>query len=364
MKIWHIGASSSPQKVCGVNNSVWLLAREQALQNHQVSLILHNPPAPEAITLANEVGIELIYIPANIWRYDPQKLEEILSTNPSQLVHIHSVFVPRLATVGRSLVRHKIPYIASPRGGLDFRRGWLKKMIYSALIEKPRLYNAAAITALTPTEERIIQSFLPGYQKPIRWLPNPIDMTQLSGCQWQYNQQTRKVVYLGRFDVLHKGLDLIVEIARFLPDVEFDLYGSCESKTERELEKLKENLPSNVQFKTPIFNEEKAQVLTNASLYIQMSRWEGFGRSIAEAMSVGLPCAIASTVHLSEIFKQQDLGLVLSPNPQEAAQSLGEILTRPEQLQYWSVQGQKFVQDNFQPSSVATSFIRFYQEVL
>ncbi|MGL4501736.1 MAG: hypothetical protein ACRCU2_21890, partial [Planktothrix sp.] len=49
LKIWHIGSSSSPQKVCGVNNTVWLIATEQVLMGHDVTLIVNNPPDISAL---------------------------------------------------------------------------------------------------------------------------------------------------------------------------------------------------------------------------------------------------------------------------------------------------------------------------
>ena len=366
MKFWHIGASPTLQDVNGINTAIWLTAKEQALLGHQVALILDAPPDESASSLAKQVGIELIHIPANTWRYSPQVLKPLLQSTPPQLVHIHSVFIPRLASLGKFLTRYKIPYIITPNAIHPrlLQRGRLKKLIYSWLLEKPRFRAAAAISVVTPGEETAVRSFVPGYKGIIRWVPNPFDLDNFSQHTWKQDIAAKKVVYLGRFDVLHKGIDLLIEIARRMPDCQFHFYGSEDAKTKAWLEQLQANLPANVTFHTPVFGLEKIEALVGSSLYIQMSRWEVFGISIAEAMALGVPCAIAETLNLAEVFHKYDIGAVLPADPQSAATALQTILDRPDLLHAWSEKSRAFVQQHFHPKVVAKSYLNLYEEVL
>jgi len=366
MKIWHIGAASSPQSIEGVSTTVWLTAKEQALLGHQVALILDSAPDEAASNLAKQVGIELIQVPANTWRYDFKTLSPLLQSASPQLVHVHSVFLPRLANLGKYLVQSQIPYIITPHAMHTrmLHRGRLKKLIYSWLLEKPRFIAAAAISVVTPAEEDAVRAFVPSYKGIIRWIPNPIDIGLLQQHRWQGDVGAKKIVYLGRFDVLHKGIDLLIETARRLPDIEFHLYGGEDAKTKAWLEQLKCNLPPNVFFHCPVFGIEKIKVLSEASLYIQMSRWEVFGVSIAEAMGLGVPCAIADTLNLADVFRQYDLGAVLPSDPKAAAASLQEVITQPALLQSWSQKSQAFVDQHFHPSAVAKEYLNLYEEVL
>lgn len=368
MKIWHIGASFSPEKVCGVNNTVWLVAQEQAKLGYDVTLILIQPPNQAALEIAQKTGLKLIYLPANLWYYDQNTLETLLTSQSPNLVHTHSVFVPKQVSLAKKLGQRGIPYVITPHAMTPqlLQRGWLKKRIYSWLFEKPRFLNAAAITVVTPKEEETVRNFVPSYSGIICCVPNPITLLQENSpeeCLWQNHGETN-LVYMGRFDVLHKGLDILIEIARFLPNVKFKLYGTEHQGTQKWFKKLQQNRPDNVEFHHPVFKEDKTKVLLNATLYIQMSRWEVFGISIAEAMCLGVPCAIANTLNFAPIFQEHDLGLVLSSQPQKAAQQLQEILQKPQTLEKWSKTGRHFAQEQFHPRQVALKYLELYQQLI
>ncbi|MBE9041109.1 glycosyltransferase family 4 protein [Oscillatoriales cyanobacterium LEGE 11467] len=362
MKIWHLGAASSPQKICGVNQTVWLIAREQARQGHQVTLLLGAKPHPRALDSAKTDGINLMQMSANCWRYT--SLPSQLDRNPPDLVHLHSVFIPKQATLARTLGRYNIPYIITPHGGLNFQRSPLKKRIYSALLEKARFSQAAAITVLTPQEEAAVRAFVPQYQGVLRWMPNPIDLQKIPEPKWQGNTSTKQLVYLGRFDVLHKGIDRMVALARELEEFTFHLYGTPESKTQNRLARLQQKLPNNVHFHDPIYDAGKTQVLANASLYVQTSRWEGFPISIAEAMALGVPAALSEHLGVAQIFARHDLGLPLSVNPLEAATQLRKLFENPEKIHHWSRRARSFACEYFQPQTIADGYLDLYQTVL
>jgi len=364
MRIWHIGAEASPQKINGVNNVVWQVAGEQAAMKNEVVLVVDTEPDAAAINLAKKSDVKLIQIPANKWRYDPKIMDRYLAAMKPEIIHIHSVFIPKQASLAMNLMKREIPYIVTPHGGLDFRRSRLKKILYSAILEKYRFREASAITIITPKEEEAVRAFVPNYPKNVRWIPNSVETKYLENTQWKGNVKAKRLVYLGRFDVLHKGLDILVEIARLLPEVSFDLYGSSQAKTQGELQRLQQNLPPNVRFHKPVFDSDKAKVLADASLYIQTSRWEGFGISIAEAMYLGLPCAIAETLNFAEIFHNSDLGIVLSPNIPEAAQQIRTFLQQPDRLNYWSERARRFAIEHFNLSKVASCYLNLYEEII
>lgn len=367
MRIWHVGASASPQCVDGVNNTIWSIAQEQAKFGHQVALLVKHPPDVAACHFAETLELKLIYVSTTQWRYSPADLQPLLTHQPPHLVHLHSIFLPRQFTLAQELIHRQIPYVVTPHGLLPqmLQRGWLKKMLYSHLIEKPRFYRAAALTAVTPQEEKALRAFVPHYRGKIRCIPNPVAPVSAHPLIWKGDRPVKRIVYLGRFDVLHKGIDLLVEIARRLPaEIEVHLYGTADAKTQRWMAKLQAQMPPNLYLHPPVFDAEKIQVLTSATLYIQMSRWEVFGLSIAEAMMLGVPCAVANTVSLADVFQQHDLGLILNPDPQVAAKQILQAFHNPFQLWHWSKQGQAYAQDYFHPQTVALDYLKLYEEVL
>lgn len=366
MKILHVGSSSSPQKVDGVNTTVWLVAREQALLGHLVTLLIDSPPDSAAQKFASEAGVELACVPANALRYEPIALRQLIRQQSPDIVHSHSVFLPKQASLCKLLDKLKIPYIITPNAICPqlLKRGRVKKSLYSKFIEKPRFREAAGITAVTPREKEDIGQYIPNYHGKLGWIPNPVDPSQLDGPGWNASQASRRVVYLGRYDVMHKGLDFLLDVARALPsDVEVHLYGTRDPRTQHWFDKLQRGLPGNISIHGPIFGKDKVKVLTEASLYIQTSRWEVFGISIAEAMYLGVPCAVTKTVNLSEVFQHHDLGCVLPSNAQLAATTLASLLNDRTQLCHWSERSRAYAKEHFQAQTIAERFLEFYQEV-
>jgi glycosyltransferase involved in cell wall biosynthesis len=360
MKIWHSGAHWSPHAVNGVNALIYSLAREQAALGHDVSLLLTHSPDPAAVEYTSGTGVRLLPSAALV----PQ-----LESDPPDIVHMHSVYIPQQAMLAAKLVRHRIPYIITPNGGLAPRilaRNRLKKAVYNQLIEKRRFRRAACISAVTPYEEEEIRSFVPGFQGFIPCVPNSVsEPDQLeAGAPWAPENSVAKLVYLGRFEVEHKGIDILLELARELEGVELHLFGSEDARTLPWLNSLKQSCSANTFFHGPVFGREKSSVMAGASLYIQTSRWEAFGISIAEAMYLGLPCAISDSLHMARWFQSYDLGLVLPQNPDQARRDLLEALRNKDRLRQWSGRAKDFARRNFHPRPVAARFLECYERSL
>jgi len=81
-----------------------------------------------------------------------------------------------------------------------------------------------------------------------------------------------------------KGIDLVVEAARRLPDIPFDIVGA--SVPEQDLNEAYAP-PPNVAFHGPVERAELETWYQKASVYLQLSRAEGMPNVICEAMLCG-----------------------------------------------------------------------------
>jgi peptidoglycan/xylan/chitin deacetylase (PgdA/CDA1 family)/glycosyltransferase involved in cell wall biosynthesis len=366
MKIWHIGASSNPNRVDGVSRTVWLLSREQSRLGHEITLVLDTAPEPEAVRVARENNVQLLEVSATFLNY-ASEIRHLLETHRPELVHMHSVFIPRQAAMARVLRSMGIPYVITPHGGLApqvLRRGVIKKSAYAMLRERPRFMGAAAIGTVTPAEGRAVKMFIPDYRGPVRWLPNPVDADQLAGRRWAGVGATPSLAFLGRFDVVVKGIDILIAIARSVPEMAFHLYGTEDPKTLPQLNELRRNLPGNLQFHAPVFGAEKVSMLSKSSLYLQPSRWEGFPISVAECMYLGVPTAVTDTLDIAQLFFQENLGLVIPMDPQRAAAQLRAAFVEPARLDAWSQRAKAFASEFFEPEAAAQRHIEFYKDIL
>jgi glycosyltransferase involved in cell wall biosynthesis len=365
MKIWHVGASPTPYEVNGVCRTVWLLASAQAQQGHDVSLVFDEPPHPTTSANARAAGVSLVHVDSNLSNYS-REVAKILHREKPDIVHMHSVFILRQASLGRVLQRRRIPYVITPHGGLlpqVFQRGTVKKVVYSWLRERPRFMAAAAVAVVVPGEEQDVRAFLPHYQNQIIWMPNPVEIDQLDPHRW-HGVGRKKIVFLGRFDVQQKGIDVFLEVARNLPEFDFHLYGTHDWRTRNQLQELMKGMSQNISFHDPVFGEEKTRILAEAALYLQCSRWEGFPVSVAEAMYLGTPSVITDVLHVAPLFEKHNLGLVIPLEPLKAAAMIRAAMSNENQLNAWSQRGREFAIEHFLPAAVAKKHVELYERLV
>jgi glycosyltransferase involved in cell wall biosynthesis len=365
MNILHVGALSSPFALDGVNATIWQAAAAHAGAGHRVTLLAESEPEETDRIAAIAMGISLVPVPTGRLVYDAQAIKTL--ARDCDIVHLHSVFILRHAMLARQLSRLGVPYVITPNGGLSptsQRRGMVKKSIYSLLLERPRFRAAAAMSVVVPGEADDLRAFVPNYNGIVRYIPNPVDASSMAGFQWKFNPDNNRIVFLGRFDVLHKGLDLLWQIARQLPHLSFDLYGREDHRTRRWFTRLMKERPANVHVKSPVFGPEKAAALAGAAMYLQPSRWEGFPLSVAEAMLIGVPCALASRLNAGRQFEESDLGLTFEAQADTAARRIDQALRDREGLERWSARARKFAITHFDAHQVGRQYLDLYRDVL
>jgi glycosyltransferase involved in cell wall biosynthesis len=352
MRVWHVGALHSPHKVNGINAVVWQIAPQQALLGHEVTLLLDDAPDEAALDVARATGLRLL-----------PEAEAGTAVAPD-LVHMHSAFIPRQARLAFRLRRNRIPYVVTPHGGVApqvLRRSPLRKLLYGVLWEKPRFQGAAAVTAVTPAEVREIRAYA-GADLRVCQVLNPVIRTTAAARRVASPERPR-LVYLGRFDVWHKGLDLLVGLACRLPHCDFHLYGKEDGRTRKDLARLRQEAPPHVAFHPPVYGSDKDRVLREATLYVQTSRWEAFGISVAEAMLQGTPCAVRESMHIADLLQEEGAGFILPADRDESVRYLSEILSDPEGLRQVGDQGQRYAEEAFHPRRIAEQFLKLYAEV-
>jgi glycosyltransferase involved in cell wall biosynthesis len=121
-----------------------------------------------------------------------------------------------------------------------------------------------------------------------------------------------------------KGLRPFAQAAALLPDVEFVLAGRLADDAG---EQLKANAPKNLRITGWIEDEELQNLYARAAVYVQPSKHEGFGVSVAEAMLARCVPVVTTAGALPEVVG--DAGVILAdPQPATVAAGIREALTR------------------------------------
>lgn len=363
LRVAHVGDCNA-SLANGVAQAVWWIAAGQVSAGARVFVyrIGERRVNDEPID-----GVTRRTFPADLPLGCSRQLARWIAKNNDavDLIHFHSVFIPRHAMLARACRASGMPYVTAPHGGYArevFRRGRLKKAVYTRLIERPMLHGAAGVHCVARREFDDIRRL--GYQGPLAAVANPFDLEPLARAE---PAPTPRVVYLGRWDIQHKGLDRLLRIwkrveAR-LDGFQLDLYGPRERSDT--IRRLRDNLGvRTARVHEPVFGDAKLRVLSRAALYVQCSRWEVFGVSIAEAMAAGVPIALTAGCYITDSIVEADAGLVLPEDEALAAQAIVELLRDPTRCRRLGDNGRRFACERFEPAAVGRELADFYRHIL
>ena len=130
----------------------------------------------------------------------------------------------------------------------------------------------------------------------------------------EYNIQNRKyVAFVGRIR-LEKGIPLLMEAARKLPEIAFQIAGNARPGY---LDQL--NIPKNVIFKGMLNAEKLANFYRNARFLVMTSScYEGFPMVLLEAMAHKLPVIAPNLAGNPEIIEENVNGLLFQPGSEHS----------------------------------------------
>jgi glycosyltransferase involved in cell wall biosynthesis len=136
---------------------------------------------------------------------------------------------------------------------------------------------------------------------------------------WKYEHKVIEkkfltCAFLGNL-CLAKGTDLIVKIAKTLPDIQFDLIG----KIGRDVEDLLSfHKSSNIKIFQSMDQIEAYKHLESTDVFLFPSLTEGFPLSVVEAMSIGLPVVCTPVGSLPEMIDEGKGGYIVDVGDSES----------------------------------------------
>jgi len=119
----------------------------------------------------------------------------------------------------------------------------------------------------TPKKNVLIYNAVP----PNKFIPGNVKKKNIVLTIGRINNNSIKI----------KGIDTLIETAKYLPEIPFYIVGPIEDNS---IDDLKKKSPKNVHFLGEIENEELIKYYQIAKVYAQLSYHESFGVAIAEAM--------------------------------------------------------------------------------
>ena len=285
--------------------------------------------------------------------------------NKPDLVIFNEVYKKEYIKLYKECLKNNIPYIIIPHGCLVRKaqeKKHLKKLLANLLLFNKFIKKSISLQYLN-IEEKNNSVF----NKKYIISGNGVNKPKL------FNNYTNSdLIYIGRYDINTKGLDLIVNICKKNKDwfitnnVKIKFYGRTSGN---DLNVLKETIINNniddiLICNDSIYGDDKTDILVNAYAFIQTSRHEGLPMGILEALSIGLPCIVTNQTNLGDFITKYKCGYSSDINEDEIFNNIKKIYENKDLRNEFSKNSIKYTNEIYSFENIAKDCIEQYKKLL
>lgn len=284
------------------------------------------------------------------------------------IVIFHECYIVKFLRIARELVRKGIPYVIVPHGELQVeaqRKKWVKKKTANLLLFHRFIKNASVLQVLSVEEKKNTL-----FRKKRAVIPN--------GINFPYEKKifsrkdTIKFIYIGRLEVKHKGLDILIKAFALAKeklkeaDACLHIYGPDVYGRYASVEKLIKgaDMEDMIFLHHEILGNEKRKALLESDIFIQTSRYEGMPLGILEAMGYGIPCAVTTGTSMANSIDKADAGWTAGNTAEDVAEMLKKAVCEKEKWQEKGSNGSVYVKENYAWPVVTGKLIKLYENVI
>ena len=255
----------------------------------------------------------------------PRGMSEVI--RDADLLVLHSGWTLRnirAAAVARKL---RVPYLLEPRGAYDphivARKRPLKSVWWRAM-ERKLVHEARAVHIFFEHEKNHL--FALGYRGPFVIASNGVDLPE--GGMWD-GGSGGYLLWLGRFDPDHKGLDLLLDGLALIHEEErprLRLNGpdwrARKDRVRRSIDA--KGLTRWASVGPPVYGPDKRELLVRAKGFVYPSRWDACPNSVLESVSLGIP-TLVTPYPLGRYFAENGGAILAEASPEGLAKGLSEL---------------------------------------
>ena len=330
------------------------------------------------ITLPGPVTIESPCVNVHALPADPiagrRALRSLLVPDPPDVCHFTALSIPEHIGWLSAVRSADIPYVVSPHGllspiGLNVRwegkiQSPLRRIVKSAfrhVFDVPMLRHASAIHAQSEFERECVLSVHPGAK--VNVIPLGVDR------EWVNESTARRrslvppltLGYLGRLDVFHKGLDLVLDAVQNsvrVRSMRIVFAGSPVKRYHAALTRRAADL--GVEIRGEIWGAEKERFWSQCHFFWGAFRFAGMARAIGEALGHGVPVIASREGNWGDVIAKNKMGCLVGLNSASVLACLEKLLDMDERsyssLSFRAVNFAK----NWSWHQVAASMVEMY----
>jgi glycosyltransferase involved in cell wall biosynthesis len=322
MHIAHVGTRYEAETLHGPTRAFSAYANYLVDLGHKITLVQFAHDGLRAgVQTGGDFPTVILKDRAYARRLGPETTD-LLRNNVLQadVYHFHSSFV------GHALAAHllSVPYVVSTHGAYtpsDMNRRRLHNLAFKWAIGRRYLQEASVVHAITPFEQEANIRYAGRINA--RVIPNAIqpdvsfnqEARVAMRAQLTADKDELLLLYLGRLDVIGKGLDLLVEGFRRAQHVSkrpirLVLAGPPWRGDLRKL--IGQDLTGRVTVLPPVMGEEKRALLSAADAFATLSRWDVMPTAVLDALGTGLSILVTEATGFGDFVRTSGNGAVVA----------------------------------------------------
>jgi glycosyltransferase involved in cell wall biosynthesis len=322
-----------------------------------------------------------------------QQIRSLLKEFSPEIVHVQNFFTLVSPSVFYACSEQDIPVVFTLRDyrllcplGWFFREGQIcedcmKKTLWSSvkygcyhksslqtgsialMLGAHRLFQtwqnkvSAYITLTEFSRHKFVEGGLPESKIYVR--PNFLENDPGTGSPIR-----KGVVFIGRLST-EKGLDVLLEAWRQLPDIPLQIIGDGPMRSYVQSQ-LEQNELHHVELVGFLPMQRVIEAIKSASLLVMPSKWyETFGRTIIEAYATGTPVIASNLGAMADLVREKETGLLFHPgDARDLVIKVRAALQDEERRAEWGRKARSDFEQKYSADSAHRSIIQIYKKAL
>lgn len=283
--------------------------------------------------------------------------------NKPDIVVFHEINVPEYIKIYPNLIRKNIPYIVVPHGentDTALKKKWLKKKLAYLLLFNRFIRHAAGLQCLSQGEYDETHT---SDKKFI--VPNGMDLHERRERPAKHDGM--RLLYIGRLDWTHKGLDILIEAVSKtdVPGIELDIFGPDYAGRRAVVTGMieKHGCADKIHMHDPVFGEDKVAAYACCDLFIQTSRFEGLPLGLLEAMSYGVPVIATEGTNLTKEIEKYDAGFTARTDAESVKEAIEIAFGEKDDWEQKGDNARTLVETEFSWKNIAKEAVEKYKEL-
>jgi glycosyltransferase involved in cell wall biosynthesis len=284
----------------GVTDSLNHWALESATADYDVSILAAAPRGGDRNEFALEMARTIPHLGRGRGTWIPVGLARELRRGDILFLHegwvvsnVVAAAIARLRAARIVVMPHGVyesQIVANQRDFLGIRQR----------LDRWLLRSADVVHVFYSGEKQVVRRFEP---KVARFITVPNGTSEVSEeSVWRGSGDY--FLWIGRFDLFHKGIDNLLRFWKRLPEPRpnLRLVGPDFQNGRATAAELVEQfgLADSVEIGHRVTGQEKDELLANCAAYVHPSRWESCSIMLLEALAAGVPSLISESIHAAD----------------------------------------------------------------